>query len=213
MNFQAIFLDASPKNPATNSSKSSAGDFLVRNVKEFRQADSILVTHRSSNQLKQIGVGAELKSVNPPGLTRGALATALLTVDFMTEDHPIVLLPTNSHLESEVFYSFVSQMIQSNNSAGTVCVRSNNPIFSYVRVFEGKVIEVVEKRVVGDLATTGIFFFKSKDILVESANWSFVNNQSTDRDFYIAPCLNYVLSKGLSIGYHVAESKEYIHAG
>jgi len=213
MNFQAIFLDASPKNPATNFSKSMEGDFLVRNVIEFRQEESIVVTHRSSNQLKQIGLGADLKIVNPPGFTRGALATALLTVDFMSEDLPIVLLPTNSHLESGAFFTFVSQMIQSDNSAGTVCVRSNNPIYSYVRVFEGKVIEVVEKSVVGDLATTGIFFFKSKNILVESANWSFVNNQSTNKDFYIAPCLNYALSKGLSIGYHVAESKEYIHAG
>ena len=213
MNFQAIFLDASPKNTATNFSKSVGGDFLVRNVKEFRQTESIIVTHRSPKQLKLLGLDADIKIVNPPGFTRGALATALLTVDFMSEDLPIVLLPTNSHLESEVFFSFVSQMIQSDNSAGTVCVRSNNPIYSYIRVFEGKVIEVVEKRVVGDLATTGIFFLKSKNILVESANWSFVNNQSTNRDFYIAPCLNYALSKGLSIGYHVAESEEYVHAG
>jgi hypothetical protein len=70
----------------------------------------------------------------------------------------------------------------------------------------------VEKRVVGDLATTGIFFFRDRGILVESAKWSFVNNQTTNSNFYIAPCLNYAISKGLDIGYHVAEDKEYVHA-
>jgi hypothetical protein len=213
MNFQTIFLDAASKNSKANPTKLVTQDFLARNVNDFRRANSILVTHRSSSQLDQLGVGAGLTTVKPSGSTRGALATALLTVDFMSENQPIVLLPTNSHLQSKVFFSFLSEMIESDNSAGTVCVRSNNPIFSYIRVFERKVIEVVEKRVVGDLATTGIFFFKNRNFLVESAKWSFVNNQSTNGNFYVAPCLNYALSKGLFIGYHVAESEEYTHVG
>ena len=83
---------------------------------------------------------------------------------------------------------------------------------SYIRVHDGKVIEVIEKNVVGDLATTGIFFFRTRDILLDSAKWAFVNNQTTNSSFYIAPCLNYAISKGLEIGYHVAEDKDYVHA-
>jgi hypothetical protein len=127
-------------------------------------------------------------------------------------NNPVVLIPTNSHIEKGVFFAFIDQMIQSNCTAGTVCVQSNNPLYSYIRVFGGKVIEVVEKRVVGDLATTGIFFFRNKRILVESAKWAFVNNQTTNSKFYIAPCLNYAISKGLDIGYYVAGVKDYVHA-
>ena len=212
MNFQSIFLDAAPKNSQSSSTKSSTGDFLVPNARDFRQVNSILVTHRTPDELQELGLSDDFTTIKPNGLTRGALATALLTVDFMSKNQPIVLLPTNSHLKREVFFSFLEQMIQNDNSAGTMCVRSSDPRFSYIRVFAGKVIEVVEKRVVGELATTGIFFFKNKDILVESAKWSFVNNQSTNLNFYIAPCLNYAISKGFIIGYHVAEDEEYVHA-
>ncbi len=212
MNFQTIFIDAAPRIKESNDSKSLTNDFLVQNVKDFQQPNSILVTNRPTSELNSLGVANGMTIAKPQGLTRGALATALLTVDFMSTDEAIVLVPTNSHLKKEVFFDFIDQMIKDKKSAGTMCVRSRNPLFSYIRVFNEKVIEVVEKRVVGDLATTGIFFFRDREILVESAKWSFVNNQTTNLNFYIAPCLNYAISKGLDIGYHVAEDEEYVHA-
>jgi hypothetical protein len=212
MSFQTIFLDAAPKIKESNDSKPLKNDFLVQNVKDFQQPNSILVTNRASPELQSLGATNGMTIVKPQGPTRGALATAMLTVDFMSANSPIVLIPTNSHLEKDVFFAFLEQMIRADYSAGTMCVRSNNPRFSYIRVHDGKVIEVIEKKVVGDLATTGIFFFRTRDILIESAKWAFVNNQTTNSSFYIAPCLNYAISKGFDIGYHEAEDKDYIHA-
>jgi hypothetical protein len=212
MSFQTIFLDAAPKSVEPETPRSLAGDFLIHNVKDFEQPNSILVSNRSSSELRDIKSSHGITIVKPQGSTRGALATAMLTVDFMSASIPIVLIPTNSHLEKNVFFAFLEQMIQAEYSAGTMCVRSDNPRFSYIRVHDGKVIEVIEKKVVGNLATTGIFFFRTREILVESAKWAFVNNQTTNSSFYIAPCLNYAVSKGLEIGYHVAEDKDYVHA-
>ncbi len=212
MSFQAIFLDAAPKNIGSDASKSCADDFLIHNVREFQQPNSVLVSNRPSTELNDIESSNEITIVKPQGPTRGALATAMLTVDFMLANIPIVLIPTNSHVEKNVFFAFLEQMIQAEYSAGTMCVRSDNPRFSYIRVHGGKVIEVIEKKVVGNLATTGIFLFRTREILVESAQWAFVNNQTTNSSFYIAPCLNYAISKGLEIGYHVAEVKDYVHA-
>jgi len=212
MSFQAIFLDAAPKNIGSDASKFRADDFLIHNVSDFQQPNSILVSNRPSSELVDFDFSEHIVIVKPQGPTRGALATAMLTVDFMSASIPIVLIPTNSHLEKNVFFAFLEQMIQAEHSAGTMCVRSDNPRFSYIRVHGGKVIEVIEKKVVGNLATTGIFFFRTREILVESAKWAFVNNQTTNSSFYIAPCLNYAISKGLDIGYHVAEDKDYVHA-
>jgi len=212
MSFQAIFLDAAPKSVESSTSKSLEVDFLIHNVKDFQQPNSILVSNRPSSELKDIESSHGITIVKPPGSTRGALATSMLTVDFMSANNPIVLIPTNSHLEKDVFFAFLEQMVRADYSAGTMCIRSNNPRFSYIRVHDGNVIEVIEKRVVGDLATTGIFFFRTREILIESAKWAFVNNQTTNSSFYIAPCLNYAISKGLDIGYHVAEDKDYVHA-
>jgi dTDP-glucose pyrophosphorylase len=212
MSFQAIFLDAAPKSVESGTPKSLAGDFLIHNVKDFQQPNSILVSNRPSSELRDIESSHGITIVKPQGPTRGALATAMLTVDYMSENSPIVLIPTNSHLEKDIFFAFLEQMIRADYSAGTMCVRSDNPQFSYIRVHDGKVIEVIEKKVVGDLATTGIYFFRTREVLTESAKWAFVHNQTTNSSFYIAPCLNYAISKGLEIGYHVAEEKNYVHA-
>lgn len=212
MSFQAIFLDAALKNIGSDASKSRADDFLIHNVSDFQQPTSILVSNRPASELADIDSSNDIVFVKPQGPTRGALATTMLAIDFMSASIPIVLIPTNSHLEKSVFFAFLEQMIQAEYSAGTMCVRSDNPRFSYIRVHGGKVIEVIEKKVVGNLATTGIFFFRTREILVESAKWAFVNNQTTNSSFYIAPCLNYAISKGLDIGYHVAEDKDYVHA-
>ncbi len=212
MTFQAIFLDAAPKSVELKTPKSHIDDFLIENVKDFQQPNSILVSNRLSAELNDLEASHRITIINPQAPTRGALATAMLTVDFMSANSPIVLIPTNSHLEKGVFFAFLEQMIRADYSAGTMCVRSDNPRFSYIRVHDGKVIEVIEKKVVGDLATTGIFFFRTREVLTESAKWAFVNNQTTNASFYIAPCLNYAISKGLDIGYHVAEDKDYVHA-
>lgn len=212
MSFQAIFLDAAPKNTESNHPNSFTSDFLVQNIRDFQQPNSILISNRPPSELKNVGLSSGNTIVKPQGPTRGALATALLAVDFMSVSNPIVLIPTNSHLKHEVFFDFLDQMVKDKKSAGTMCLRSDNPLFSYIRVFDEKVIEVIEKQVVGNLATTGIFFFRTREILVESAKWAFVNNQTTNSSFYIAPCLNYAISKGLEIGYHVAEDKDYVHA-
>lgn len=212
MKYQAIFLDSNPKNFNSSGSRLIAQDFLMLNIRDFYQPSSILVSNRSSADLEEFESLHGLTVVQPKGPTRGALATAMLAVDFMSMDNPIVLIPTNSHLERDVFLDFLDQMIRADYFAGTMCVRSSNPRFSYIRVHDEKVIEVVEKKVVGNLATTGIFFFRSKEILLESARWAFVNNQTTNSNFYIAPCLNYAISKGLEIGYYVASENTYVHA-
>ncbi len=212
MNFQAIFLDASLKKMESGTSDSFLNDFLVQNVKDFQQPNSILVTNRPLSEKSFIKPFSELTIVKPQGSTRGALATAMLAIDFMPANTPIVLIPTNSHLEKSVFFVFLEQMIQAEYAAGTMCVHSDDPRFSYIRVHDGKVIEVIEKKVVGNLATTGIFFFSTREIFMESAKWAFVNNQTTNSNFFISPCLNYAISKGLDIGYHVAEEKDYVHA-
>lgn len=211
MKFQTIFLDAAPRGNASNASNSSGVDFLTHNVSDYQQPNSVLVSNRTSFELNCLDNSQEITVVKPQASTRGALATAMLAIDYMSEINPIVLIPTNSHLKKEVFFDFVDQMIQDQKTAGTMCVRSTNPLFSYIRVFDEKVIEVVEKKVVSNLATTGIFFFRNRNILLESAKWSFVNNQTTNSNFFIAPCLNYAISKGFDIGYHVAEEREYMH--
>lgn len=146
MNLQIIFLDAGTSN-SNQVANVNSGDFLDKNLKEFKDLNTILITSRESFQLEPLGISSKVKIIKPNAPTRGALATALLAIDSISSEKAIVLIPTNSHLKYEALLEFLQKMISRKYSAGTVCVKSSNPNYSYIRVYNGKIIEVIEKKI------------------------------------------------------------------
>ena len=215
MNFQVVFLDGSPALQGDSDIKSVQRiDFLRAAIASLRGQDNFLISNSDSRLLHSFNIlhsGDVVEVINPKGPTRGALASALLPIDLLNDSDPIVLVPTNSVTDSESLEVFLKSMGDSTVAAGIMLIDSTDPHYSYARVYEGRVIEIIEKVIVGNLATTGIYFFRNKQILKECARWAFVNNQSTDNKFYIAPSLNYVLSAGDEIGYQIVDSSTYQH--
>ena len=215
MNFQVVFLDGSPALQGDSDIKSVQRiDFLRAAIASLRGQDNFLISNSDSRLLHSFNIlhsGDVVEVINPKGPTRGALASALLPIDLLNDSDPIVLVPTNSVTDSESLEVFLKSMGHSTVAAGIMLIDSTDPHYSYARVYEGRVIEIIEKVIVGNLATTGIYFFRNKQVLKECARWAFVNNQSTDNKFYIAPSLNYVLSAGDEIGYQIVDSSTYQH--
>ena len=86
---------------------------------------------------------------------------------------------------------------QFNQEAGgtimTFTPNHNEPIHSYVKLNEeGHVIELAEKRLISNIATTGVYHFGSeKDF--HTAAWKMINtNDRTNNEFYLAPVYNYL---------------------
>lgn len=215
MNFQVVFLDASPTLQDDAFFKNAERlDFLRAAIASLRGKSNFLVSNSDSRILNSANIlhtGDAIKVINPIGPTRGALASALLPIELLNDFDPIVLVPTNSVTNSVVLELFMETMGASRVAAGIILIESTDPHYSYARVYQGRVIEIIEKVIVGNLATTGIYYYRDKQILKECARWAFVNNQSTDGKFYIAPSLNYVLSVGDEIGYQIVDSSNYRH--
>jgi dTDP-glucose pyrophosphorylase len=215
MNFQVVFLDGSPALQEDSDIKSLQRINLLRAaIASLRGQYNFLISNSNSRLLHSVNIlqsGDAVEVITPTGPTRGALASALLPIDLLNDSDPIVLVPTNSVTDSKSLEVFLKSMGDSRVAAGIMLIDSTDPHYSYARVYEGKVIEIIEKVIVGNLATTGVYFFRDKQVLKECARWAFVNNQSTDNKFYIAPSLNYVLSAGDEIGYQIVDSSNYRH--
>jgi len=215
MNFQVVFLDGSPALQEDSDIKSLQRiDLLRAAIASLRGQYNFLISNSNSRLLHSANIlqsGDAVEVITPTGPTRGALASALLPIDLLNDSDPIVLVPTNSVTDSKSLEVFLKSMGDSRVAAGIMLIDSTDPHYSYARVYEGKVIEIIEKVIVGNLATTGVYFFRDKQVLKECARWAFVNNQSTDNKFYIAPSLNYVLSAGDEIGYQIVDSSNYRH--
>lgn len=216
MKIHAIYLDGGPAITETiqNDSLVKREEFLKASLSTPAGQANFLVTKSSQNSLKTQGIlsqsdAIEVITMSKP--TQGALATALLPIELIDSNEPVLLIPTNSVVDAKSLSEFVFKMVKDGVAAGALLFKSDNPGYSYARILNNRVIEFIEKRVVGEMATTGVFYFRDKETLLECAKWAFVNSQITNSQFFIAPSLNYVLTSGQEVGFSQIDKAKYEH--
>ena len=149
-----------------------------------------------SNHL--VDSGFEGRQVRVPASTEGALATVLLGLDPALMDYPVVVASGNSLVRGGILHD-VETWISAGVSAATQVFESTDDRYSYVRLDGDCVDLVAEKLVVSSWATTGVFYFSNAQLLLEAAEWCFVNNIRTSGIFYTSAALNYLVYKGFQV--------------
>jgi len=119
------------------------------------------------NVLKLLAPSCEIIVVD--GLTAGAVCTALLAIEHINNETPLVIANADQLVEvdlCDVIQSFEQQSLD----AGTLVFDSVHPRWSYVRLDEhGYVIEAAEKRPISRYATAGIYYFREGRRFVKAA--------------------------------------------
>lgn len=216
MKIHAIYLDGGPAldEDIQNESQVKRKEILKASLSSLAGQSNFLITKSSQRSLKTQGLipqtaAIEVITISKP--TQGALATALLPIELIEPSEPVLLIPTNSVVDANALSEFVSKMLKDGVAAGALLIKSNNPSYSYARIHNNRVIEFIEKRVVGEMATTGVFYFRDKAILLECAKWAFVNSQITNSQFFVAPSLNYVITSSQEVGFSQIDEAKYEH--
>ncbi len=157
--------------------------------------------------VRSVRFDARIVSVN--SFVKGALATALVAAVDLDLESPLVIAAGDSEIAGGLS-SHVSKFVESECHSGTIAFASENPRWSYLSVGEGgKVLEVAEKEVVGPLATTGVFYFKTARLFLEAAEWALLNRASVNGRYFVSTSLNYLISQGLDVGYSIIERADY----
>jgi bifunctional N-acetylglucosamine-1-phosphate-uridyltransferase/glucosamine-1-phosphate-acetyltransferase GlmU-like protein len=132
--------------------------------------------------------------------TKGALATLCIGIDSVSKSKELFVIPINSLIKTPALETFIEEVSNGGAHVSVLTINSTDPIYSYARITQsGKLIEVIEKQVVGNVALSGIFYFKSAIEVHQCAAWAFKHNLNTNGLFYIAPSLNYFIAVGKSI--------------
>ena len=80
-------------------------------------------------------------------------------------------------------------------------MRADDPKWSYAAIREdGLVSRVVEKQVISDQATVGIYNFASASDFVASADRMIAADERVNGEFYVAPVYNDLIAQGRSVG-------------
>jgi NDP-sugar pyrophosphorylase family protein len=151
--------------------------------------------------------------------TRGALCSALMAVDTIDLDSPLVVA-NGDQLIADDLSGILGEFRARAASAGVVVFDSVHPRWSYVDVDDSnRVLQAAEKRVISRNAIAGLYYFNQGLTFVDAAKRCIENNASVDGQFYIAPCLNEIILDGGEVvcrrirdaDFHSFYSPEKIH--
>lgn len=148
----------------------------------------IFVVSYSQEILSHPSLKERLVVVTPP--TNGALSTCLTARHLIDTDDPLLIANCDQivHLDS------VDALISTSADAAVLTMPGDgSKKWSYAQVdSRGTVTRVVEKEVISDRATCGLYWFRTGREFVRAADRMVLADDRVNGEFYVAPVLNYL---------------------
>jgi len=202
----AVFLGSSHLETASELRDGLKFTPIELNVKKHGSSLLNIVISNSPN--REIKSDKAIKYIEIKNPTKGALLSLSFALDFIPKNIPVIVIPNNSYVDFSTS-DFVNQMNSANNTLGLVAFKSEDSKYSFLRLKNKNIIEFREKEKIGDLATAGIFYFKSSSEIANCTEWCLLNNIQKDGNFYLAPSLNYFICNNSSIGIYEIKALKY----
>jgi dTDP-glucose pyrophosphorylase len=135
------------------------------------------------------------------GLTEGSACTVLTARDIINNDNPMMLINSDQYLEWDA-YEF---LVAAQGVDGLISVfEADHPKWSYAKTDDnGYVTEVAEKKVISNLATTGLYYFAKGSQFVRCADTMIAKNIRTNNEFYNCPIYNEAILEGAVVKTHM----------
>lgn len=150
--------------------------------------------------LRRIAPGCAIIPVTQ--VTEGAACTVLLARDVIDNDNPLMLANSDQWVDIDI-NDYLAEM-ESKDAEGLIMTMwSDHPKWSYVGLDKtGCVTRVVEKQVISNEATVGIYNFRRGRDYVQAAEQMISKNLRVNNEFYVAPAYNEMIEKGAKVTYY-----------
>jgi dTDP-glucose pyrophosphorylase len=150
-----------------------------------------------ANTLRQLSPGCEIVTVAE--VTEGAACTVLLAREWIIPDEPLMIANSDQYVQLSI-NDYLQRLDESKADGLIMTFWSDHPKWSYCRLREdGSVREVVEKQVVSNEATVGIYNFRRGRDFVEGADRMIQADLRVNNEFYVAPVYNQLIDWGARI--------------
>ncbi|MEM6473503.1 MAG: glycosyltransferase family 2 protein [Planctomycetota bacterium] len=135
--------------------------------------------------LREAAPGCEIRTLR--SVTAGAACTVLLASDWIDNETPLMIANCDQWIDFSID-NYLAAGMKDGVDAFLMTMRDDSPKWSYVkRNAEGKIQGVVEKVVVSDEATVGIYNFSRGCDFVSAAKEMIRENDRSKNEFYVAP--------------------------
>lgn len=132
-------------------------------------------------------------------VTEGAACTVLLAKQLINNQEPLMIANSDQWIDCDINH-YLNFFELSGNDGAIMTMTADDPKWSFVRFNDHAIpCEVVEKQVVSNQGTVGIYNYRYGSDFVEAAESMIANNFRVNGEFYVAPTYNQMLAKGKTI--------------
>lgn len=136
------------------------------------------------------------------GVTDGAACTVLKARNLIDNEDTLMIANSDQYIDADI-NDYLASMEHGNKDGLIMTMKADDPKWSFVGFDQnGAVNRVVEKQVISDEATVGIYNFKRGRDFVAAAEGMIKANERVNGEFYVAPTYNQMISAGKRIGIH-----------
>lgn len=179
---------------------------VIRNLKPEREHRFIFLC--LEEHIVKYGIDKSLKKWAPSceivvaqQVTEGAACTVLLAKKFIDNDDALMIANSDQWVDMDI-NDYLCRMDAEGIDGLIMTMWADDPKWSFVRLDRlGRVTEVVEKEVISNEATVGIYNFKKGSDFVRAAVRMINRDLRVNGEFYVAPAYNELISDGAKIGY------------
>lgn len=133
-------------------------------------------------------------------VTEGAACTVLLARQFIDSGDPLMLANSDQWVDVNID-DYLASMERQRADGLIMTMRADDPKWSFVGLGQGRcVTRVVEKEVISNEATVGIYNFRRGCDFVRGAESMIARNLRVNNEFYVAPVYNELIEEGARIG-------------
>jgi NDP-sugar pyrophosphorylase family protein len=180
---------------------------VVRNVRPDCAHRFIFVALRE--HLDHLGMRDALEAAAPGSLvvpvdrvTEGAACTVLLAREHNDSRDPLMLANSDQWVDVDI-NAYLDAMTAQQADGLIMTMKADDPKWSFVGLDErGFVTRVVEKVVISDEATVGIYNFRHGSDFVAAAERMIAKDLRVNNEFYVAPTYNELIADGARIAIH-----------
>ncbi len=133
------------------------------------------------------------------GLTEGAACTVYAAKHLIDPSHPVMIANSDQYVDVDI--NLYLQAMDDRQAEGLIMtMKACDPKWSFVGFnAEGTINRVVEKEVISDEATVGIYNFRRAGQLFSAIESMFEKGLRVNGEFYVAPAYNEIIEQGASV--------------
>ncbi len=157
-----------------------------------------------SEHLENYGLAEKLRGwagdceiITVDQVTEGAACTVLLARELIDSDKPLMIANCDQHVNTNINKYLAAQ---DGYDGLIMTMKADDPKWSFIKYDEqGNAIGVVEKEVVSNDATVGIYNFMRGSSFVAGADAMIAKNLRVNGEFYVAPVYTEMVAAGEQI--------------